>query len=243
MKVIKLNATNSTNSYLMELNGQNNLQDETVVWALSQTAGRGQHASHWQSKAGDSLTFSVFKRFKSLAVERQFSLNYAVAVAVANVLNDLKLPAVKIKWPNDIMSAGRKISGILIENQLKGRFIRSGVIGVGINVNEEQFEDLPKAGSVYLQTGIKFDLEEVLAAVLNEIRKQLQYVEKGADDQVKAAFESSLYRRDVVSVFQTPDKDRFNGIIRGVSDSGQLVVETETDGRRSFMVKEIELIS
>ncbi len=243
MKVIKLNATHSTNSYLLERNAENQLQDDTVVWALSQTAGRGQHASHWQSKAGDSLTFSVFKRFDFLAVERQFTLNYAVAVGVANVLKELKLPAVKIKWPNDILSAGKKISGILIENQLKGRFIRSGVIGVGINVNEEWFEGLPKAGSVFLQTGIKFDLQEVMAAVLNEIRTQLQYVESEEDHVLKTAFESRLYRRDIVSVFQTPDGVRFNGIIRGVSNSGALMVETEEAGMRYFRIKEIELIS
>ena len=86
----------------------------------------------------------------------------AVSLAVFNTLKHFKIPEISIKWPNDIMSRSKKCCGILIENTIKGNLIDASIIGIGINVNEKQFKDLPLASSLRLATGNNFDISLVV---------------------------------------------------------------------------------
>ena len=114
MKRIKLDATDSTNSFLKNLILSGPKEDYTVVMAKSQTNGRGQMGTNWESKAGKNLTFSVLKNFNYFKIGEQFTLNIIISIAVYNSLEALKIPNIKIKWPNDIMSVSKKLGGILI---------------------------------------------------------------------------------------------------------------------------------
>lgn len=242
MKVIKLNAIASTNSYLKELNSETEVADGTLVWAETQTKGRGQRANHWHSKAGESLTFSMLKRFEALQPHRQFYISMAVSIAVAKTLKELLVPDVKIKWPNDILSDNNKLCGILIESQLRAGMVQAAVIGIGLNVNEEGFEGLPRAGSIYQVTGVKFDLEEILRAVALQIEQQLQGLHPEALPQLVEEYEALLFRKDEISVFEDPNGLRFNGIIRGVLASGRLRLETEAHGVKEYDKKELTML-
>ncbi|SRX54060.1 biotin--[acetyl-CoA-carboxylase] ligase [Aequorivita sp. CIP111184] len=242
MKIIKLNAIDSTNTYLKQLAKETLLQDETVVLAKSQLSGRGQMGSGWLSREGQSLTFSMFKTFEELQIEQQFMISMAVSVAIANALKNINIPKMAIKWPNDILSANRKIGGILIENVLEGSFVKYSIIGIGINVNESEFPNLPQASSLKLETGKTFQLEEVFHKVLKSISKNLKNISAEDFLDMKQLYENSLFRKDIVSVFETPDGSRFNGIIKGVSNIGELLVETENDPLQKFQLKEMKLI-
>ena len=136
MNIIKLNAIGSTNTYLKNLCKNTGVSDCTLVVANEQTQGRGQMGASWQSRQGQSLTFSMLKRFNRLHISDNAAIAFGVSIAVKSVLEKLKVPAVSIKWPNDIMSYGQKLCGILIENQLEGNHVVSSIIGVGLNVNE-----------------------------------------------------------------------------------------------------------
>src|SRR5690554_7160128 len=144
------------------------LADKTVVVAENQTKGRGQRANSWHSKPGESLTFTMLKRLSEMRAERQFLVSMAVSIAICGALSALEVPKVTVKWPNDILSDGKKIGGILIENTLSKFNIKYAVIGIGINVNLEKFENLPQASSMKIQTGKRFALEEVLHATLEK---------------------------------------------------------------------------
>lgn len=242
MNIIKLSAIDSTNSYLKQLAKERILEDETVVVTNRQLSGRGQMGNGWVSREGQSLTFSMFKAFEKLKIESQFVISMAVSLAISEGLKTLNIPKMAIKWPNDILSANRKIGGILIENVLEGSYVKYSIIGIGINVNETDFPNLPQASSLKLETGKNFQLEEVLDNILKKVFINLKNLSAKDFSEMKQLYESNLYQKEMVSVFETPDSSRFNGIIKGVSDIGELLVETENDAFRKFQLKEVKLI-
>lgn len=242
MNIIKLSAIDSTNSYLKQLAKERILEDETVVVTNRQLSGRGQMGNGWVSREGQSLTFSMFKAFEKLKIESQFVISMAVSLAISEGLKTLNIPKMAIKWPNDILSANRKIGGILIENVLEGSYVKYSIIGIGINVNETDFPNLPQASSLKLETGKNFQLEEVLDKILKKVFTNLNNLSAKDFSEMKELYESNLYQKEMVSVFETPDNSRFNGIIKGVSDIGELLVETENDALRKFQLKEVKLI-
>jgi len=242
LNLIKLNAIDSTNTYLKQLAKEMLLPNETVVVAESQLAGRGQMGNGWCSKKGESLTFSMFQTYEGLHAERQFIISMAVSIAIAKALEKMNVPRISVKWPNDILSANKKIGGILIENVLDGSFVRYSVIGFGLNVNEVDFPNLPQASSLKLQTGKNFQLEEVLDALLKNVFKRLKNLSVSDFSEMKKQYEKKLFRKEKISVFETPERVRFNGIIKGVSDIGELLVETENNPLQKFQMKEVKLI-
>jgi BirA family biotin operon repressor/biotin-[acetyl-CoA-carboxylase] ligase len=242
VNIIKLNAIDSTNSYLINLSKEVKLEDPTIVITNKQTKGRGQHGTSWQSVPQQSLLFSMFKRFEDLPSNKISSIAYAVSLGVENALKKCKIPNITIKWPNDIMSRSKKMAGILIENQIKQGNVVSSIIGLGINVNEEKFESLPQATSMLLATGNKYDLNEVLQHVIEEILIQLNKIEKGEHADLKIKYESSLFKKEMISVFEVPSGYRFNGIIKGVNEIGQIVIEHENKISTSYQLKEIKML-
>lgn len=242
MKIIKLSAIDFTNSYLKQLAKESVLEDETVVLTNRQISGRGQMGNGWVSREGQSLTFSMFKAFGNLKIEQQFMISMAVSLAIIEGLKSLNIPKLAIKWPNDILSANGKIGGILIENVLEGSSVKYSIIGIGLNVNEIDFPNLPTAGSLKLETGKTFQLEEVLDTILKSISKNLKNLSTKDFFEMKKNYENNLFRKEMVSVFENPAGSQFNGIIKGVSDSGELLVETENNSLQKFQLKEVRLI-
>lgn len=242
MNIIKLNAIHSTNTYLKELAKETQLLDQTVVVADRQLSGRGQMGNGWLSREGQSLTFSIFKVFDGLLAENQFTISMAVSLGIAEAMNQLNIPNTSIKWPNDILSAKKKIGGILIENVLEGSCVKYAIIGIGVNVNEINFPNLPQASSLKLETGKTFHLDEVLQTILKSVFGNLNNFAQKDFSELKQHYENNLFRKDMVSVFETPEALRFNGITKGVSDIGELLVETENAPLQKFQLKEVKLI-
>lgn len=242
MHIIKLNATESTNSYLKNAMLSEVLDDFTVVTANEQTKGRGQRGTTWQSEAGKNLTISILKKFQALSVRDQFLLNIGVSLAVVDVLAHLQVPELSIKWPNDILSGNSKICGILIENMVNRSAIQESVIGIGLNVNQLSFEGLPKVSSLKLLLGRTFELDEILGTILRSLRAQFTAIEGKRIGDVKAAYEALMFRKDKPSTFAAENGELFMGFIRGISDSGKLRVELEDALIREFDLKEILLL-
>ncbi|MFC7358348.1 biotin--[acetyl-CoA-carboxylase] ligase [Jejudonia soesokkakensis] len=242
MKIIKLSAIDSTNNYLKNLSKEKLVKDGCIVVARQQKKGRGQMNNTWQSQEGKSLTFSMFKRFDCLKIEEQSAITFAVSLGVQLALKKMNIPAVRVKWPNDIMSYNKKIAGILIESNLQKDRIVASVIGIGVNVNETEFTNLPHASSIKLENGNAFDLEEVLHCIAEAVLFQLQRIEKKEVDLLKNEYETVLFKKNNVSVFQKKTGNPFNGIIRGVSKSGELLLENEDEQLEKFELKEIKML-
>jgi len=238
MQLIKLNATDSTNQYLHDLVGQIALEDFATVTARYQTKGRGQRATTWQSEKDKNLIISILKKQINLNPQHQFLLNIIVSLALFKTLETLQIPKLSIKWPNDILSHDKKIAGILIELILKKNTINKAIIGIGLNVNQTNFKDLPSASSLRNTTGIHYNLDELLHKLLENFR---YYFSIKNTAELWLIYEKLLFRKDKPSTFVGLNGDLFSGIIKGVSQQGKLMVKTESS-LEEFDLKSIKLL-
>lgn len=242
MEIIKLNATNSTNTYLKELLQRENVNDNTLIWTENQTHGRGQQSAKWISEPYKNLTFSFLKRFNNLPSTHHFVLNMVVVLSILRGLKKLQIPQLALKWPNDILSENKKICGILIENSLSQQQISTSIIGVGININQLIFNDLPNVSSLKKITGIHYNLEELLHLFIKEFSASFSNFEIENHQHIFEEYHTNLFRKDKPSTFQTPENEQFMGFIRGVNPQGELLIELEDAILKSFQPKEIQLL-
>ncbi|WP_405572840.1 biotin--[acetyl-CoA-carboxylase] ligase [Winogradskyella sp. Asnod2-B02-A] len=242
MYIIKLNAIASTNTYLKDLASVALPKDYTIVVAEKQTHGRGQMGAKWQSEIGKNLTASVFKRLPSVNVSDQFYISMAVSLAIYKALSVFKIPKLRIKWPNDILSADTKLCGILIENVIKNNSIQGSIIGFGLNLNQKFFDNLPNASSMSLITGSIYNKDEVLFEVLKQLKIYFNLLESKKYAQLKLEYESLLFRKEKPSTFRTSKNESFSGIIKGVTEYGHLQVWIEDEIIKTFDLKEIKLL-
>ncbi|WP_010180169.1 biotin--[acetyl-CoA-carboxylase] ligase [Aquimarina agarilytica] len=240
MKIIKVDAIPSTNSFLKEVLRNKSITNPTCVWAKTQTDGKGQRGTTWVTEAGKNLTFSAFFFVNEEIGRAAFVLNMLTALTVKNVLEKYNLPQLRIKWPNDILSVNKKIGGILIESSYQNGVLSETVIGIGLNVNQEDFSNLPKASSVKNILGISLSLEELLMQILASLEEFLENYTSKDFIKVKQNFENAMFRYKKPSTFVVQDKE-FVGIIQGVTDNGLLLVLEEDDCINTYDLKQIEL--
>ncbi|MCL2414818.1 MAG: biotin--[acetyl-CoA-carboxylase] ligase [Bacteroidales bacterium] len=140
MKILRLEELDSTNNYAKALIKEGKAEDGQVIYAVSQTAGRGQTSKIWESESGKNLTFSLIIEPKNIEAKDLPLLSQAVFDGIVNYLKTVvNSEEIRIKWPNDIYIGTKKISGILIENTIRDNQILFSVIGVGLNVNQTEF--------------------------------------------------------------------------------------------------------
>lgn len=242
MRIIKLDAIDSTNTFLKGISHDKPLEDYTVVVAKKQTNGRGQMGTVWNTQAYKNLTFSVFKDVSFLKFNEQFYISIVTALALVKTLDDFSIKKLNIKWPNDILSASHKICGVLIENVIQHNALSSSVIGIGLNVNQTCFDGLPKASSMMLLSGNTFDLDAVLHCFLEHLKHYFEVLEGGAFNDLKKEYELLLFRKNKPSTFKNTEGLLFPGFIRGVSELGNLIIELEDNIMQEFSLKEVTLM-
>ena len=241
MYLVKLDATSSTNTYLKEYTRTLKPQEDILVWALDQYGGRGQRGSAWESQPGKNLTFSVFKRVEGFKVDRTFYITMATSLLVYEVLKRLGVRQLAVKWPNDILAGKSKISGILIETVIRNE-LEAVILGVGMNINQLEFTKAPNATSVLKETGVFYELEEVLNVFKEVFYKYAERIEQGDFAQIKADYEKKLFRKDQVSTFKLMDGSLLTAIIEGVSKTGKLILRLEDEFYKEFDLKELQLL-
>lgn len=244
MHIIKLNAIDSTNSYLKELAAHNSMQNLSVVWTLNQTNGRGQMGASWISERDKSLTFSVLVKDVLKDVEALYDLNVCVAVTLVEVLKEFNLPKLTIKWPNDILADQKKIGGVLIENTIKSTGDYLSIVGIGINVNQDQddFSTLPKASSIKNISGVTVDIEVLLRQFLHQFEFNLSMFQSQGASFFWEKYHKHLFKWKQPAAFEKKDGTQFMGIIHQVTRKGFLQIQLEDDTIQEFEVKSIKLL-
>ncbi len=241
MKIVKLDAINSTNSYLKDLIRRTTVENWTVALTEYQTDGKGQLENKWVSDKGKNLTFSILVEFKNLDIAHQCYLNYAVSLALYHVLKYYIPEKLTVKWPNDIMSVNHKICGILIESSINHTSVNHAIIGIGLNVNQEKFPAyLPHARSLKMLLKKTIDKDELLDKILFEIQYQLHVIQQQKFDEIKEQYEKVLYKKGVPSMFIDNDRTTFLGKIIGVTNEGKLQIELEDESVQTYNLKEIK---
>ncbi|MFK8059009.1 MAG: biotin--[acetyl-CoA-carboxylase] ligase [Polaribacter sp.] len=243
MKIIKLNAIDSTNSFLKDLAQSSTLENFTIVVTENQVNGRGQQESKWVTKPFKNLTFSIFIKFKNLRIIEKKYLNFAVSLAIYDALFDKKIDKLSIKWPNDILSANKKICGILIENTFIGDKIKNSIIGIGLNVNQEKFPDyLKSATSLKLETKVESNLDELLNEIQLKIKEKINLLEMQQFSVLEKNYLEVLYKKNIPTMFKNSKDIIFMGIISGISNDGKLQILLEDDTIKEFGIKEVSFL-
>ena len=242
MKLIKLDAIDSTNDFLKRLSGEQALENYTVVTAEKQTRGKGQMGAKWDSETGKNLMFSVLINNRLATISEIFDLNVAVALAVLTTLEINNIPNLSIKWPNDIMSDNKKVAGILIENSIKNNGEISSIIGVGLNVNQLNFDELPKASSLAVIMKKEFDKNVILNQFIDCLKLNCDLLNNKLAFQLWDNYNNKLFKKGIPMPFSLPDETQFMGIIQGVNSLGKLEVKLENDFIETFGIKEIQLL-
>ena len=140
-RIVVLESTTSTNDAVLQM-AETGAEEGLVVFAEQQTAGRGQHGKHWESAPRQGLWFSILLR-PGLALAESARLTTWAAQAVAtSISRELSLPA-KIKPPNDIFIAHRKVAGVLVEMRAQPDLPHLAIVGIGLNVNQSAADFSP----------------------------------------------------------------------------------------------------
>jgi len=259
------------------------LDNLSVLSVERQTAGRGQRGNRWISAAGENLTFSIILKFLTgdaasaesagdsavlpqLKAKDQFVLSEISSLALVRLLENHGIRA-SVKWPNDIYIGSCKVCGMLIENSIHGSSVSSSIIGIGLNVNQRNFDvSLPNPTSMLLEDMKKeFDLPALLDEFMNIF---VNFIDRFMDDrqdsfdELRDEYISHLWRlnetarfidytvlpsghsdKPVVTGITDIAGKEFTGIIRGLSPIGHLLVEDlDAIALREFSFKEIGYI-
>jgi BirA family biotin operon repressor/biotin-[acetyl-CoA-carboxylase] ligase len=241
MRLVKLDATSSTNDFLKELANTQDTENFTVVTAESQTKGRGQMGTTWASEKGKNLMMSVLVKDCLDEISEIYNLNIAVALAVVSALEKHDIPQLSIKWPNDIMAGNKKIGGILIENIIKSNGKIVSIAGIGLNVNQRDFSGLPKASSLSMVMDRFFDKDELLSRITDSIQSHVNFIAEHSD-VLWQAYHSKLFKIGVPMPFEDVSGNRFMGIIQNVTLDGKLQLLLEDDSIKSFELKEVQML-
>ena len=241
MKLIKLDAIDSTNEFLKGLSNSQLVENFTVVTAESQTKGKGQMGSTWISEVSKNLIMSVLVRDFVTDINQIFDVNIVVSVSIIKALEDFNIPELSIKWPNDIMSYNKKIGGILIENSIKSNGEIVSIVGLGLNVNQTNFENLPKASSLAAICNATFDKEEILLKIIEKLEHNILFWNKNKESS-RLDYINRLFKKGIPMPFSDANQQNFMGIIQGVSTIGKLEILLENDTVSEFDIKEIQML-
>ena len=223
--LIELEQVDSTNNYADQLLAREKVPEGTVILAKQQLAGRGQRGNVWHSAPFQNLTFSLILKPSFLGVEQQFLLSQAVALGLRDFLQELLPGVVSVKWPNDVLFNGVKISGILIETQLRGSILSEAIVGIGLNVNQISFPEEVVATSLKLESGTHFDFKACLSGLCEKLEQRYLQLRSGDQTALQEAYWKHLYRRYEWHPFLHRG-NQIQARIVGVESNGRLRLET-----------------
>lgn len=228
----------STNDVAKTL-ARENCDDKLLVVCDYQSSGKGRLGRKWMSEKGKGLYMSMVLRPDIMPVEApQITLVAGMATALA--INELTGLNANIKWPNDIIVNGSKIVGILTEMSAEMESVKYVVVGIGVNVDNEQFDDdiKNKASSLFLQTGQKYRRAEIADAIVTKF----MYL---YDKYCKFGFASLAdeYNRLCINIgrdVRTTGKTQVQGKALGINENGELMIQTQ-DGIKTILSGEVSL--
>ncbi len=226
MNVIALDEVDSTQAAAKDLLSRGATLP-FVVTAATQSQGRGRGEHTWISASG-GLWCTLACRVSQPALYRQASV--VAGLSVATVLREAFQLDTSVKWPNDVLVRDKKICGILAD-MLIGEEESTLLLGIGVNVNNTLDQLLPRATSLAVELGRAVDRDELLHHILDRVTEDIAVLGRQGFVPFAALLNSVLARRDQ-SVTVTFGDSHLSGRVRGVDDSGALLLE-ETTGRIS----------
>lgn len=241
---IRLDAVDSTNSALKLALEDAQLPEGTLLWTDSQTDGRGQVGTKWESIPGDNFT-GTYLFYPNCKSNESFTLSMICALAVKELVEellDVPQKSVSIKWPNDILVDGEKIAGILIENSVQANLISKSYIGIGLNINQLAFSKFNRpATSLKILTKEGFDIKEVIEKLSIHLQQFYMLFKTMGKDPIKTLYLDALYQNQVWAQYQTSHEETLK--IMDVLSNGHLLLENKKGDAISFDLKQLTFLS
>ena len=237
-EIIHLSNIDSTNNFAAKLLSENLCQNGAVIMADVQSEGKGQRGNIWLSESGKNLLSSFVFKPDNLSVENQIALTWATSLSLLETLRKFNIEAL-IKWPNDVFVGGKKIAGILIENQLQGTRISCSIIGIGLNLNQTFFDDL-KATSVLLETKQIVEPRTFLNILVHEMNEQFQLIYSSSFEILKTEYENNLFQMNELKSYED-EFGVFVGKIIGTTEEGKILIE-KSNAIQSYGLKEVTFL-
>src|SRR5689334_14764642 len=238
--ILRFDSLPSTNDVAREL-AEQGTPEGVAVLAREQTRGRGRQGRAWASPAGEGLYLSVILR-PPVEPARAPLITLAAAVAVAETLSVDYAIAVDIKWPNDIHARGRKLCGILIESAIEKSKLAYAVLGVGVNLGQQEFpaELQETATSLLIESGRRVTPDEFAAPLLARLDDWYRIVLQQPATVITEWQARSSYADGCAVRIENGDRP-VEGVTRGLAPSGALIIETADGARREIVAGEVSL--
>lgn len=238
--VIELDTIDSTNNYAMRLIDADTAQPGLTIVSDMQTAGKGQRGRIWVDTPNESLLMSIVVQ-PPYDVEHQFAFNVTVSLAIADYLQDLKENwDVRIKWPNDIIINDKKAGGMLIENVIRGSQWAYAVVGLGVNVLQQEMPaDLPFSTSLRIESGKQFVIFDLVTGIRERILTYLDAMPE--PNRMIRLYNEILFRKDTQQRFKIGN-DEFTATITGVTHNGLLQLSLDNGSTINYSFGAIEWI-
>lgn len=234
----EIDSTNNRAKALGEAGGA----DGTLFVAETQTAGKGRRGRCWQSPAGSSISMSILLRPVMNPSDAPM-LTLVMAYAATKALREKTELDIGIKWPNDLVVSGKKISGILTEMSAEIDYINHVVIGVGINVNQDTFPDDIKetASSLKMELGKRIKRSGLIAAVMKIFEKYYEIFQETEDlSGLQELYNSMLVNKDrEVKVLEPGNEYKAYAI--GINQTGELIVRTPDGKEKEIYAGEVSV--
>ncbi len=237
-KIIQLDVVDSTNNFAANLLKSGEIGHGTVILADEQTAGKGQRGSAWLSEGGSNVIMSIFIEHDNLTVESQEAINHWVSLSILGLLKKYNVSA-QVKWPNDILVNSKKIAGILIENQIGNGRLKSSIIGIGLNVNQQIFGNLP-ATSLQLNTNVFHPVKEIALQLITALNEESSLLLELNRPTLKSKYHQNLWKIGEMVKFSEND-ELLSGKLIGTNEQGLLQIDVEGI-IRTFDLKQIKFV-
>ena len=238
-----LDQVDSTNAFLLGKEERERIGK--VVWAGDQTAGKGMATNVWESEPGSNLTFSIGFDLSFLKAADQFLLSEAVPLGLLDVL-DTTLPAesLSVKWPNDLFYGGRKLCGILINSTIRGTMMGTSVIGIGLNVNQMEFQPWPtRPVSMKMILGREVALEPLLHLLVEAVSRRTEMLRTdGGVAGIKKDYLSRLFQYHAWADYEV-NGQKVQRFITGIDPFGRLETLDESGASFLYDLKEIKYLT
>jgi len=236
--VIHFDELPSTNIHAQEILRRGKLRHGEVICTEYQSQGKGQMSAAWESKPSENLLISICLRL-NWPVDQLFQLTKCASLALIDLLDKLAVDQARIKWPNDILIGNKKVGGILIENSIHGQQANYTIFGIGLNVNQKDFEDYHRAASsLSMALGRNLDRKQLLSELLKSVKNRLN--DLSDQRRMDQDYLNRLYGKHQLMHYASKGQ-KFKAELVGVDPMGKLILQQEGT-QALYDLKEIQFL-
>jgi len=241
---ILLAHTDSTQTFALELLKSGHYTQGTIVLARYQMEGKGRSDRHWSSQPGENFLGSVL-----LCHDHHMNgkdpgyISMMTALAVHHTVQSFTSGSVGIKWPNDVLIDKRKVAGILITNQWRGKTLESSILGIGLNVNQLCFDDLPNATSLKMVQGHDVAMPEVMKTLFSQLEYWYSLLRMDRHAEIHRAYQESMHGyQQTLNVMIMGRAFPVLAKLIGTETNGRIIMELESQGLHTFDMEELKIL-